>query len=165
MTKAPIMAALTLLLGACASTPQPIQREFGATLTSFQQVPGPGDARGTGTATVRISGDRTVCYELNVRGIAAMSAQLHQGPAGTAGSAVLELARPDATGRSAGCGDVAEWVMRELIRQPHDFYIDAHTADLPNGAIRGQLRSRLAPLPRSQQRQPIGFSGSASPPR
>jgi hypothetical protein len=126
-----------------------------STLTGFQQVPGPGDLDGTGTGRFRVNADEgQVCWELTARGIdPATAAHLHRGEAGSVGAPVVPLAPPDASERSEGCAAVDAALAREIIAQPHRFYVNVHNAAFPGGAIRGQLRGQ--PRRPEAQRQPV----------
>lgn len=115
-------------------------RKFETTLTGAAEVPGPGDPDGTGTARVTVNhGQKRVCYELEVSGIAtATAAHIHLGAAGVAGGVVVPLAAP-ADGDSSGCVDVTDDLAKAILKNPADYYVNVHNADFQNGAIRGQL--------------------------
>ncbi|MCA1662629.1 MAG: CHRD domain-containing protein [Novosphingobium sp.] len=40
-----------------------------------------------------------------------------------------------------GCSDAREWTSDRIENNPSAFYVNVHTAQYPNGAIRGQLRN------------------------
>ena len=104
---------------------------------------GVGDPDGSGVATVAVSTEaRRACFELSVRGVAlpAAAAHIHEAPIGVNGPIVVPLAAPDAAGRSRGCArglDAA--VVEALVETPLRFYVNVHTTEHPNGAVRGQL--------------------------
>lgn len=134
-------AALLALCG-CAGGPQNQRASLRVTLTGIQEVPGPGDSDGNGTAEVRVApAESQVCWDLYARGIdPASAAHIHRGPAGIAGPVVLMLTTPDAAGHSQGCATVDQNLARELAMRGYEFYVNVHTASHPQGAIRGQLR-------------------------
>ncbi len=136
------VGAALLLLSGCAAGPSDQRATLAVTMTGIQEVPGPGDADGSGTVEIRVvpaSGE--VCWNLYARGIdAATAAHIHRGAAGTAGPPVLSLTTPDAAGRSQGCIAVDQLLGRELSYRAHEFYVNVHTGAYPAGAIRGQLR-------------------------
>lgn len=153
-----ITASILLLAGAlagCASAAQLGRGEMSATLTGYQQVPVPGDLDGTGTARLRVdAGDGRLCWELSARGIdPATAAHVHRGEAGTVGPPVVPLTTPDASERSEGCAAVDPALAREILAQPHRFYVNVHNAPFPTGAIRGQLRGQ--PRRAEPQRPPV----------
>ncbi len=134
--------ALLLLFSACATGPGMTRSVLSATLTGIQEVPGPGDPDGTGTAQVRVDPSAPrVCWEVYARSIEpATAAHIHRGAAGVAGPPVVTLTTPGADGHSEGCAAVDEMLAREMSIQAHGFYVNVHTAAYPTGAIRGQLR-------------------------
>ncbi len=144
----------TLLLvattAACAAGQGMSDAELRSSLTGIQEVPGPGDSDGSGTAVVRARpADAQVCWTLNVRGIdPATAAHIHRGPAGTAGPPVVPLATPDSAGRSEGCASVEQDVALDIAYRPFDYYVNVHTAAFPAGAVRGQLRGEVGRLRR-----------------
>ena len=139
-----IMAAGMALvaLGGCATGPQNRRATLLVTMTGIQEVPGPGDADGSGTVEIRVTpNDNQVCWNLYARGVdPATAAHIHRGAAGIAGPVVLTLTTPDAAGRSQGCATVDPGLARELAMRGFDFYVNVHTGPHPQGAIRGQLR-------------------------
>lgn len=134
-------AALALLAG-CATGPGNQPATLLVTMTGIQEVPGPGDSRGSGTVEVRVvPATGQVCWNLYARGIdPATAANIHRGAAGLAGPAVVGLATPDAAGRSQGCATVDPGLARALAMAASEFYVNVLTAPHPTGAIRGQLR-------------------------
>lgn len=115
-------------------------RPLFAALSGTAEVPGPGDADGTGTAALRVNiGQGTVCYDLAVNGIApATMAHIHEGSSTQAGPVVLGLT-PPTSGTSAGCLPVSRALATELVQSPQDYYVNVHNAAFPGGAVRGQL--------------------------
>ena len=121
-------------------TPAPGERTLGATLTGANEVPGPGDADGTGTFTARLdpATDR-LCYTLTVANIEpANAAHIHTGRAGVAGGPVVTLRAPSG-GRSEECVTIDDALSQQLLANPASYYVNAHNADYPDGAVRGQL--------------------------
>jgi hypothetical protein len=119
-------------------------RKLTATMTGANEVPGPGDADGMGTASFRLrKGQAQICAELKVSNILlpAIAAHIHQAPAGVAGPVVVPLPTPDAAGMSAGCVTVQRSLVEAILANPAGFYANVHTTDFPAGAIRGQLGS------------------------
>lgn len=142
MRKLWIGAVAMLALAGCATRPENRLAELQVTLTGLQEVPGPGDPDGTGTAEIRVNpGENQVCWNVYARQIdPATAAHIHRGAAGVAGPPVLTLTTPDAAGRSQGCATVEPQLAREIATQGYGFYVNIHTAAQPQGAIRGQLR-------------------------
>ena len=66
------------------------------------------------------------------------AAHIHRGAAGTNGPPVVTLDAPD-DNDSDDC-DTADDALVDAIRaNPSAFYVNVHTTDYPNGAIRGQI--------------------------
>ncbi|MGB3633009.1 MAG: CHRD domain-containing protein [Rubrobacteraceae bacterium] len=108
-------------------------------LTGAAEVPGPGDADGSGTATVITVPSHTICYVLTATDIApAQAAHIHEGTADMAGPVVTELA-PPTLGVSGGCTTADPTLVSELAAEPSDYYVNVHNEPYPDGAIRGQL--------------------------
>ena len=110
-----------------------------------------GDPNGTGEAYVfGIDGDATtLCYVLTVEGIRpATAAHIHEGPAGSNGPVVANLAAP-ADGNAADCltegesGKFAEGqTVAEILANPGNYYVNVHNTQFPGGALRGQLAAQ-----------------------
>ena len=133
-----IVASLTLVAPASAHR----GRELSTNLTGAAEVPGPGDPDGSGTASLRFEhGFRGICFEIHVAGIVlpATAAHIHQGSSGVAGPVVVTLIPPDASGNVTGCVSAPRDLIKTIAKHPSDYYVNVHTTDLPNGALRGQL--------------------------
>jgi hypothetical protein len=51
---------------------------------------------------------------------------------------VVPLAAPT-DGDSSGCVEVDRELIKEIIQNPGDYYVNVHNADFGPGAVRGQL--------------------------
>jgi hypothetical protein len=111
-----------------------------ATLTGAEEVPGPGDPDGTGTANLILNhGQGTITFELTAANIApATAAHIHRAPKGVAGPVVVPLT-PPTSGSSSGTVSVDRTLIKEIQKNPEAFYVNVHNAEFPSGAIRGQL--------------------------
>jgi hypothetical protein len=121
---------------------------FTAELSGANEIPGPGDPDGFGAAEVNIAlRNGVVCFGIVVIDIAlpATAAHIHEGAADVAGPVVVTLEPPEqigptTTGASTGCvTGVSESLLREINRNPDEFYVNVHNAEFPAGAVRGQL--------------------------
>jgi len=108
-------------------------------LSGAAEFPGPGDADGEGAASVTVNPDTgQVCVDLRVDKISpAQMAHIHRGAAGVAGPVVVPLPAPNPTSSQCVTADVN--LAAEIVANPANFYVNVHTADFPNGAVRGQL--------------------------
>ena len=113
--------------------------QFRAQLNGASE-PGGGDPDGAGLARIEINDTtNTVCTDLEVRQInPATAAHIHRGAAGTNGPPVITLDTPD-DNDSDDCDQVPDALVDEIRNNPSGFYVNVHTADYPNGAIRGQI--------------------------
>jgi len=114
-------------------------------MTGAEEVP-PGDPDGFGVAA--FSADTAtgqVCYAINVGGISlpATAAHIHKGAPGVAGPIVIPLTAPDEEGAASGCvSNVDKTVLADILANPSAYYVNVHTSDFPQGALRGQLSVR-----------------------
>ena len=133
-----LVAAVTIVL---AAQDKPHGgRPLTANLTGAAEVPGPGDADGSGSAKITLNhGKGEICYELKVSNIApATLAHIHTGGSTVAGPVLVTL-DPPADGSSDGCVNVEKDTVKAILDNPAGYYINVHNADFPDGAVRGQL--------------------------
>ena len=111
-----------------------------AKLTGAAEVPDPGDPKGSGTVQVTLDPDKgEVCYDLTVADIQeATMAHIHEGAAGKAGPPKVTLDAPK-TGSAKGCKSADAALIKAIMQNPADYYVNVHNAAFPKGAIRGQL--------------------------
>jgi hypothetical protein len=108
---------------------------------------GAGDRNGGGSFSAVIK-NRTLCYGLAVRDIEdPIAAHIHRGGRNTNGPIVVPLTAPVAgdPGNSSDCTTLNRRLVRQIRRNPGRFYVNVHTQDFQDGAIRGQLFSRGGP--------------------
>ena len=141
----------TLLLAACGAIAlagcetvnevanDAVGDQFRAQLTGAAEPAG-GDADGAGLARVEINDStNTICTDLEIRQIGTVTAaHIHRGAPGVNGPPVVTLDAPD-DNDSDDCDAVADALVDEIRNNPGGFYVNVHTTDFPNGAIRGQL--------------------------
>ena len=108
------------------------------TLSGAEEVP-PADPDGSGFASLWLNhGQGTVCWEISYENIAmATAAHIHKAPAGTNGGVVVPL-----DPNEPGCREVDRDLIKDIIQNPEDYYVNVHNAEYPGGAIRGQLSNR-----------------------
>jgi hypothetical protein len=107
-----------------------------AALTGANEVPGPGDPDGSGTAELTVNpGTRTVCWTIATSGLGTFTgAHIHRGTAAEAGPIVVHLAPID-----GGCTTADRELLTEILRDPAAFYVNVHTTEFRAGAVHGQL--------------------------
>lgn len=144
----PAMAAVTLAgalaLAGCATLEEAaasaLNTTYRANLTGAQEVGG-GDPDGSGLAEITIEDNfDQVCWSITeVRNIGPVTAaHIHVGARGVNGPPVFTLTKNN-EGTWKGCSEGGEWTQDRIEGDPERFYVNLHTADYPNGAIRGQL--------------------------
>ena len=117
---------------------------------------GVGDLDGRGKAEVLINVERRrACFSLSWRGIEPPSmAHIHDGDKDTAGPIVIAFFMtgdeaapgdqdlPDTLNGVDGCvTGVEKSLLRDIKRNPRQFYVNIHNDPFPAGAIRGQLHN------------------------
>jgi hypothetical protein len=114
---------------------------FEVVLTGAEEVPGPGDPDGSGTATLMIDDvANTISWDITVADIdTVIAAHIHPGVAGTAGPPIVDF-----MGQLSGSG-LMDADLASVVANPTAFYLNVHTEAFPGGAIRGQLS--LVPEP------------------
>jgi hypothetical protein len=129
------------MLAGVGTTGTAFAAEYGAVLSGDNEVP-PGDSDGWGRASVNI-GDTTdrICVDLEVRDIGEVTAaHVHRGVAGENGPPVVNLDRPDGEDEDEDdCDEIGDALADEIQANPAGFYVNIHTTDHPDGALRGQL--------------------------
>lgn len=117
-------------------------------LTGAAEVPGPGDADAFGAAEIKVNVKKEkVCFTLVVVDLTlpTAAAHIHQGAAGVAGDIVVTLEAPaeiagSGIGLATGCvGGQSKPLLRDIKNNPDQYYVNVHTSDFPDGAVRGQL--------------------------
>jgi len=133
-----LMAAFTLgtvLALACSVNAAPTF--FNIPMDGFQEVPGPGDLDGTGTALFTINpATTTVEWLITVNDIdpPVTGAHIHEAPAGSAGPIVHDFG-----GALDGSGSIDTALATAIVDDPLDYYVNVHNEPFPDGAIRGQF--------------------------
>jgi hypothetical protein len=114
-----------------------------AFLKGTEEVPGPGVKDGTGTVLFDVTGTKG-CYDLKATmGEKPTKAHIHQGAPGASGPVVVDLMPAFTAGESAftakSCVDLPADLATKLISDPSAYYVNVHSENHPDGAMRGQL--------------------------
>jgi hypothetical protein len=144
-----VCTAVTLVVPSAASA---VRRPLFAALNGQNEIDqqgnrGAGDRNGGGSFGAVIDG-RELCFGLSVRDIEdPVAAHIHRGGANRNGPIVVTLTHPQSgdPGASSGCTTLGRELVRAIRRNPGRYYVNVHTGDFPDGAIRGQLFSRGGP--------------------
>lgn len=133
-----------LALSGCATLEEAaleaVNETYFANLTGAQEVPR-GDPDGSAKARITIDDNfDQVCWAItDINNISPVTAaHIHVGARGVNGPPVFTL-RKSNEGTWTGCSEGSEWTQDRIEGDPERFYVNLHTADYPNGAIRGQL--------------------------
>jgi hypothetical protein len=142
---------LTLL---CSAPALALSTTYALTMDGSQEVPGPGDPDGLASGTITlddVTGD--ISWVINYTGLATVGAMHIHGPGGSAGSAAavfVGLAITGSPGQLAGTTNTTPANIDAIFANPTDFYVNIHTSDFSNGAVRGQLGT-VVPEPEAAQ--------------
>jgi len=142
-----LAAALTvaLVVPNAAVGAEEAGRPFSTALTGAAEVPGPGDADASGSASIVLNqGLATVCFDVSWEDIdgTVVASHIHVGPVGVACPVVVTLFTGEFGGTDAvsGCATGVDRGLIKAIRQdPSAYYVNIHSTIFPAGAVRGQL--------------------------
>jgi hypothetical protein len=130
-----------------------------AKLSGKNEVPGPGDKNGSGEAVLKLNQKKLrISFNISFEGIQEpVAAHLHRGTRQVADPAEAKSHRTNLVlfGEQAGVTspvsgrvrwnrnytpDQKGQVIRSIKNNPNNWYVNLHTPDFPDGAIRGQLK-------------------------
>ena len=142
-----LAAAGALAVAGCETVEEEVNEEIGnrfvAQMSGASEVP-PADPDGTGMARISVNDDSNrICTDLEVREIGTVTAaHIHRGAAGVNGPVVVTLDPPD-DNDSDDCDTADDALIDEIRHNPSAFYVNVHTTEYPDGAIRGQVAEVL----------------------
>lgn len=111
---------------------------FEVELSGANVVPGPGLPGATGAITINVASGGEVCYTADLGDVTNITAaHIHEGAIDASGSIAVDLGISGTA--TFGCVDAGTGTAVALLQRPQDFYVQAHTASHPGGALRGQL--------------------------
>ena len=116
-----------------------------AAMVGVTETPNLGDPDGTGTASIRLrKGQGRVCVTFTLKNIGApTAAHIHKGTADDSGPAVIPLPTPAVSG-SSGCAVASRTIVNDILANRASYYVNVHTGDFPDGALRAQLSGPVA---------------------
>ena len=146
-----VIAAVALIaLVVAATTAFGGGRPLSTSMSGAQEVP-PNSSPATGTTALRLNhGQGSVCYDMTVSNLTAnpSMAHIHKAPAGTNGGIVVHLfgsgGAPAPTSTSFTITNfcqtgISQALIKDIIQNPDQYYVNVHTSTFPGGEIRGQL--------------------------
>ena len=130
--------------GRAPTVPPPRPAKPGALTADLVGAPDPqrpGAPVGTGTAVLESNpGSDELCLTLVLSGTTPVTAvHLHAGALGTSGRVVASFPTPRNLGTSRMCVTVTGQVIKEIRKEPGQYYVEVHTADVATGTLSGQL--------------------------
>ena len=143
-----VLSAVGAVMTASGALADPKTATFTIQLSGAEEVcptaPGTCGGPGTGTATIEIDRNaRTLCYTITTSNVAPplAAAHIHVAPAGEAGPVVVPLfTEPVNAATVAAClSDLDKNLLKAILRNPENYYVNVHNMPFPNGAVRGQL--------------------------
>jgi hypothetical protein len=133
-----VIASVAVVLVAPPAQAQ--KSTYNVTLAGAEEVPGPGDPDGRGTAVITLDTARNeLCYELAWQNIDdPTGAHIHMGNPGQSGAVMVDFNLP-ANGPKA-CMTLDGTTMGHVSSGPKSHYVNLHNASYKDGAVRGQLQ-------------------------
>lgn len=117
----------------------PGKRELIAGMSGQEETPKAGDPDGYGAGAVDLGRGNRVCFRFDAENIGrAVAGHIHEAPEGKAGPVVVPLFTGGVPSRTR-CVSARRLLVRDILRNPADYYVNVHTPAFPDGAIRGQL--------------------------
>jgi LPXTG-motif cell wall-anchored protein len=120
-------------------------KRLAARLTGEAEV-ADADPDASGTAQVKVRGNQ-VCYDVKWSGMTPTASHIHKGRAGQNGDVVVPFFASESGltgGRKADCVTADAEVVAAIAKNPSWYYVNVHSAEFPQGAIRGQLAAATA---------------------
>jgi hypothetical protein len=147
-----ILLSLTmfLFLNSCSksnssSNNPTVTKHWDIIMNATFEVPAPAGRSETGTAALDLYSDNTMKFTINVTGLAAgdalTAAHIHIGDAITSGPIILGFNPTFTNGSATGQVSVRATLADSLINGKAEFYVNAHTTQVPAGLLRGQLNN------------------------
>lgn len=140
MNRSRLIFPAIVLAGASILASAPVNaggRPVSASLAATNEVgpAAPGQVGATGSAAITLNqGQGEICFELEISDVTnPLAAHIHEAPVGVNGPIVVTLAVTD------GCVSADKDLIKEIRKDPADFYVNVHNAISPAGAVRGQL--------------------------
>ncbi len=114
-------------------------QDFFVRMNGQKEAPNAGDPDGQGAARLDFTDDE-LCYTVDANNVDQLTAaHIHEAPAGVAGPVVITLKVPDKNNSSVACTDVDPQLVKDILADPQNYYVNVHNAAFPSGAVRGQV--------------------------
>ena len=138
------LSVLSVGVTAAVASAAPTSKTFAITARGSNEM-GKGDsmsaAYASGTITVNTA-KHDVCYEITTHDLKNITmSHIHLGKKGIEGKVVVYLNVKDFNLKNMGhaCVNVPAAVAKQIFSNPANYYLNVHTKQYPNGAVRAQL--------------------------
>lgn len=114
-----------------------------AKLSGKAEEPGPGDDDGSGEADLTLKKKKKkISFNISFEGIEnPVAGHIHKGTKKVAGPIKVTLFdEPAGTSPVSGTVEAKKKLIKKIKNDPNRWYVNLHTPDFPDGAIRGQLK-------------------------
>ena len=115
-----------------------------AKLSGKAEEPGPGDDDGSGEAALNLKKKKKkISFNISFEGIQdPVAGHIHKGTKKVAGPIKVTLFEDEAgvTSPVSGTVKAKKKLIKKIKNDPKGWYVNLHTPDFPDGAIRGQLK-------------------------
>lgn len=120
-----------------AGKPLSTELEPGQEVAPFVGVEG-----ASGSAALRLNpGQERICVDLQVDGFDLALAHIHEGAAGTNGPVVVDFTPLIDGDTAVGCVAVDRALVKEIVQDPADYYVNTHAGLPPEDAAEGDFSS------------------------
>lgn len=145
-----LSVTLFLFLNSCSksnssSNNATVTKHWDIIMNAKFEVPAPAGRSETGTAALDLYSDNTMKFTIKVTGLAATdaltAAHIHVGDAITSGPVILGFNPTFTNGTATGQVSVRPTLSDSLINGKAEFYVNAHTTQVPGGLLRGQFNN------------------------
>lgn len=134
-----VAAALALAAGFASQSTMAADPPM-AGLSGAQEVP-PNQSKATGKSTLMIAADKSVTGGVEVMGMTATAAHIHEAPAGTNGGVIVPLTKSGDNSFVAPPGAKLTDAQYESYKAGK-LYVNVHSAAYPGGEVRMQLGAK-----------------------
>jgi hypothetical protein len=138
------LISIALVVGAVGGAFAAADNTVSANLSGKDEVPGPGDDDGSGDATLNLKKKKKkISFNISFEGIQnPVAGHIHKGTKKVAGPIKVTLFEDQAGVTSPVVGQVKAKgkLIKKIKNDPKGWYVNLHTPDFPDGAIRGQLK-------------------------
>ncbi len=146
-----LVGLIAAAMSATAAVARPQVETLATTLSGAEEVCSPtqkcGDPDGSGTAALELNRKTgTICFSITTSNVATplLAGHIHEAPKGVAGPVVVTLFSSPSGESVSGCVEgVSKKLIKDIQKNPENYYVNIHNQEFPAGAVRGQLGDSL----------------------